>query len=167
MSQIYKSCPLGTLGDKQGLGINEVELLLPSWCSWCEGLYFNPNPIHCFLTIPESFNCNNVIISWLRNVLSMPALQPLYLDFLGHHHQLAPTPDGLLYDNGHSCDSTSKSIPRYNIFFIIIKPVLLSLQLPYVYPPLALQFKVSFYSLLSPKPYSQQHVSLWCCRLYK
>lgn len=32
---------------------------------------------------------------------------------------------------------------------------MLSLQLPYVYPPLALQFKVSFYSLLSPKPYSQ------------
>lgn len=55
MSQMHKSCPLGTLGDKQALGINEVELLLPSWCYWCEGLYFNPNPIHCFLTIPESF----------------------------------------------------------------------------------------------------------------
>lgn len=165
MSQIYKSCPLGTLGDKQGLGINEVELLLPSWCSWCAGLYFNPNPIHCFLTIPESFNCNNVIISWL--IYASPPTSLFGLSW-------TPSPTGtntrrplVAYDNGHSCDSTSKSIPRYNIFFIIIKPVLLSLQLPYVYPPLALQFKVSFYSLLSPKPYSQQHVSLWCCRLYK
>lgn len=124
MSQIYKSCPLGTLGDKQGLGINEVELLLPSWCSWCEGLYFNPNPIHCFLTIPESFNCNNVIISWLRNVLSMPALQPLYLDFLGHHHQLAPTPDGLLQ---HMTMDTVV-IAQVNLFLdIIFSSLLLNL----------------------------------------